>query len=163
MKKIVFFLTPLLLVSSGEMKDRKNTEVLIIHHSDTEEGNVEAFRRFHKDEYGWPDVGYHFVVTNGKGGEDGQIQIGRSLEKIGAHAKARGRNSNSVGICLVGENQFTEKQIQNCFILVAFLCHKYGFEPSEKTVQRHHEKCPGPGLDLQYIIENAKWYKEEYF
>lgn len=138
----------------AKMKDRKETSLIIIHHSATETGNVEIFRNFHKNERGWDDIGYHFVITNGKGGIDGKIQEGRPLEKQGAHAK--GKNSASISICLVGIDKFTENQKIATILLVAKLCLDYGIEPSEKTIQAHHEKCPGPGLNLAEIIKEVK-------
>lgn len=46
-------------------------------------------------ERGWSDVGYHYVITR-----DGRIQVGRPLDRAGAHAK--GYNQSSIGICYVG-------------------------------------------------------------
>lgn len=143
----------------AEMKDRKETTCVIIHYSATIGGNVKAFRRCHKEEKGYEDIGYHFVITNGSGGPDGEIQKGRILEKEGAHAKSR--NSNSVGICLVGTNEFTQKQKDSLVSLLVDLCRIYKIKPTEETIQRHHENypgpgCPGPGLDLLEIIERVK-------
>lgn len=143
-------------VSQEKIKDRKETSLIIIHHSATENGNAEIFRRFHKETNGWDDIGYHFVITNGKGGPDGEIQKGRGLQKQGAHA--RGRNHNSIGICLVGNNKFTEKQKEALIRLLVKLCIMYQIDPSEKTIQAHHEKCPGPGFDLPEII---RWLEVE--
>ena len=145
---------PIQEISQEKIKDRKETSLIIIHYSATENGNVEIFRRFHKETNGWDDIGYHFVITNGKNGADGEIQKGRALQKQGAHAK--GRNHNSIGICLVGNNKFTEKQKKALVQLTAELCQKYQIKPSEKTIQSHHEKCPGPGLDLPEIIKEVK-------
>jgi len=137
-----------------EIKTREETSIIVIHHSDTNTGNVEIFRRYHEEENGWDDIGYHFVITNGNGGFDGRIEMGRSLEKQGAHAKRR--NYNSVGICLVGKNEFTKKQKCSLVLLTAVLCRFYNIEPSEKTIQGHHEKCPGSGLDLSDIIRRVR-------
>jgi N-acetyl-anhydromuramyl-L-alanine amidase AmpD len=157
MQKILLILLILLGVTTttkAEMKNRKKTSLIIVHHSNTENGNVKIFRRFHKEEKKWDDIGYHFVVTNGKGGPDGEIQKGRETKKQGAHAK--NRNYNSVGICLVGNDDFTEKQKEAVIWLITGLCLKYQIEPSEKTIQPHHEKCPGSGLNLSEIIKEVK-------
>ena len=50
--------------------------------------------RMHKAK-GWREEGYHFGIDY-----SGQIEIGRSLEKIGAHVK--GYNSKSVGVVYYG-------------------------------------------------------------
>ena len=144
---------------TAKMEDRKETTCIIVHHSATENGNVEIFRREHKeriDKNGqkWPDIGYHFVITNGNDGPDGEIQKGRDIRKQGAHAK--GRNADSVGICLVGKDQFTNKQKKALIQLLADLCQKYKIEPSSKTIQRHHEECPGQGLNLSGIIKKVR-------
>ncbi len=47
--------------------------------------------------------GYHYVITR-----NGIIEKGRLLNEIGAHC--RGYNLTSVGICLIGRNNFTNKQ-----------------------------------------------------
>ncbi len=44
---------------------------------------------------GWSDIGYHYVIKR-----DGTLQVGRPLERAGAHA--RGHNKHSIGLCLVG-------------------------------------------------------------
>ncbi|MDP2909895.1 MAG: N-acetylmuramoyl-L-alanine amidase [bacterium] len=146
-KKRALIIVFLFSAATNGMENRKQTNFLIVHHSDTEVGNVEIFRRVHKKDNGWEDIGYHYVITNGKGGKsggpDGEVQIGRPIEKIGAHAK--GRNHNSVGICLVGKDKFTDKQIESLLQLLLQLCNKYNLEPL-KAIQPHHEKCPGPGL-----------------
>ena len=55
---------------------------------------VEEIRRWHKDK-GWSDIGYHLVVDR-----QGDVCVGRPVERVGAHAK--GHNKNSIGICLIG-------------------------------------------------------------
>lgn len=74
----------------------------IIHCSDSSFGNVEIINRWHK-ERGFNEIGYHFVIL-----PDGTIEQGRTLEKIGAHAK--GHNHDSIGTCLIGVNHFTDAQ-----------------------------------------------------
>lgn len=44
---------------------------------------------------GWSDIGYHYVIRR-----NGEIEAGRALQTIGAHAK--GYNRHSIGVCLVG-------------------------------------------------------------
>lgn len=75
---------------------------IVVHCSDTPKGmyfDVDDIREWHKspkpEGRGWSDVGYHYVVLL-----DGTIQIGRSLEKIGAHVK--GHNLTSIAVCYVG-------------------------------------------------------------
>ena len=82
---------------SGQPCERPVTE-LIVHCSATPAGrDVTAadIRRWHKEERGFADIGYHYVVRL-----DGWVECGRRLSVAGAHC--RGHNSRSVGVCYVG-------------------------------------------------------------
>lgn len=77
----------------------------IIHCSDSTFGDVATIRRWHVAR-GWKDVGYHFVIK-----PDGEIEVGRMLDEIGAHCK--GYNETSIGTCLIGVAAFTEAQFKS--------------------------------------------------
>lgn len=75
---------------------RKITDI-VIHCSATPEGkdfDAADIDRWHKDR-GWAGIGYHYVVKL-----DGTVQMGRPLDKAGAHVE--GHNANSVGIVYIG-------------------------------------------------------------
>lgn len=61
----------------------------------THDVDVETIRRWHVEDRGWRDIGYHWVIRR-----SGQIQPGRPESEPGAHVA--GHNSNSIGVCLVG-------------------------------------------------------------
>lgn len=70
---------------------------IIIHCSATEEGKdyrAKDIDRWHKDR-GFSGIGYHFVVLR-----NGEIENGRPIEQIGAHAAFH--NKYSVGVCYIG-------------------------------------------------------------
>ena len=72
--------------------------LIIIHCSATPEGkslSAEACRQDHIRHRGFRDIGYHFYITR-----DGEIHLGRPLEKVGAHC--RNHNTHSIGICYEG-------------------------------------------------------------
>lgn len=76
----------------------RKIEQVIVHCSDTTvqmDIGLDEVRQWHVEERGWNDVGYHDIIRR-----DGTHELGRELEVIGAHA--RGYNSSSIGICLVG-------------------------------------------------------------
>lgn len=169
MKEILFFVCCVIVSTATEMKIRQKTEIIVIHHSDSEHDDVHSIRQFHtlpisKGGRGWDDIGYHYIVCNGKkisnkGGDDGEIQIGRDEKYQGAHAfngALKPRNKNSVGICLIGKKEFTQKQKKSLIQKVLDLCKKYHIAPSEKTIQAHHKECPGANLDLKNIIAEVK-------
>ena len=84
---------------------------IVIHHSASPRGywqgdkwlpiNSEIIKRWHVEERGWSDIGYHYVIL-----ADGKIEQGRPINRIGAHTRAGKRNYTSIGICLVGNFQY---------------------------------------------------------
>jgi N-acetylmuramoyl-L-alanine amidase len=128
---------------------------IIIHCSDSEFGSASEIRRWHKKR-GWSDIGYHFVILNGLlvprtgyqqrlflATMDGNIEAGRKIDgdywvsenEQGAHTL--GLNASSIGICLIGTNQFTVRQMNALKALVTELLIHYGLTP--KAVLGHYE------------------------
>lgn len=56
---------------------------------------LQDIRRWHVQERGWEDVGYHFIVD-----QQGTIIHGRPTNRPGAHCK--GHNQTSIGVCYIG-------------------------------------------------------------
>ena len=83
----------------------ENIKYLIIHCSDTgNNNNIDAsiIHEMHIN-FGWEGIGYHKIILR-----SGKIENGRPEFWIGAHVK--GKNKNSLGICLIGTDKFTNKQ-----------------------------------------------------
>lgn len=99
----------------------KTRSFVVIHHSGTERDDVMSLRRFHQDTVGLSDIGYHFVITNGRvrfdiieDSYDGVIQFGRPIQYDGYHC---GRmDTKSIAICLVGP-PYTEQQFNSLYML----------------------------------------------
>lgn len=76
---------------------------------------------------GYFGIGYHYVIRR-----NGEVELGRPLDKAGAHAK--GHNETSIGVCLVGgiddrgnpENNFTPEQWAELAKLVTDLQGRFG-------------------------------------
>jgi len=151
---VVLFSFMVPISAFGQMKDRKKTDLIVVHHSATEAGSVEAFRRYHVEINKWADIGYHYVITNGNGGPDGKLHTGRLAEKVGAHAP--GRNERSIAICLVGTDKFTPAQKETLIDTIIVVCNHYKIFPSTRTIEGHHEKCPGDGCNLGDVIKEAQ-------
>lgn len=82
---------------------------IIIHCSDTPSswtGGAAEIRRWHVEDNGWIDIGYHYVVRR-----DGQVEKGRKEHTIGAHC--RGQNDCSIGIVWVGGKGMDGKPCDN--------------------------------------------------
>src|SRR5690606_16075802 len=56
---------------------------------------VAEIRRWHVEDRGWRDIGYHWVIDR-----DGTIAPGRAETEIGAHVA--GHNAGTIGISLLG-------------------------------------------------------------
>lgn len=100
----------------------RNIDTIIIHctatrpnwwSSKSAKQKTAEIRRWHVQDRGWSDIGYHYLIDR-----DGTVTEGRSLGRTGAHAK--GHNTGSVGISLFGghggnvadkfDDNFTEDQ-----------------------------------------------------
>ena len=144
----LFFLGALLLIFlcvwiqglswGAEMRE---ITTIIVHHSASDFGTVDDIDRWHKEQ-GWDCIGYHFVIY-----QDGSVHNGRDISKIGAHAK--GRNKDSIGICLIGNDEFSYEQR----VALHDLCEKLAEEFSIASIQRHHEECPGQGINVEVLQE----------
>ncbi|CTQ53530.1 lysozyme [Roseibium album] len=84
--------------------------------------DVSVMRAWHMEK-GWSDCGYHFFIQ-----KDGTVQVGRPIERIGAHVL--GYNTGSIGICLHGlrESNFTSEQFDSLRDLCAQINAAYGLE-----------------------------------
>lgn len=142
------------------MTIRSRTDFIAIHCSATRPSmavDVDDIRKWHKAK-GWEDVGYHYVITR-----TGQVQRGRSEEKVGAHVE--GHNGRSLGICLVGgvaeddfrkpENNFTPSQFASLRDLLTSLKKRY---PKAK-IQGHRDfpnvKKACPSFDVGAWLTEA--------
>ena len=81
-----------------------NRSGMVVHCSDSPQGrgdNASIIDKWHKQR-GWSGIGYHFVIL-----EDGTLEVGRDIEKSGAHAKG---HNEKIGVCLIGRDTFTQAQ-----------------------------------------------------
>ena len=96
------------------MEPRSSTEYLVVHCSATKPSmdiGLREIKRWHVDDNGWRDVGYHYIIRR-----NGEVELGRSNRDTGAHAA--GYNHKSISLCMVGgmaednsaENNFTAQQ-----------------------------------------------------
>lgn len=134
----------------------RNINEIIVHCSATKPewmadrpvaDKVAEIRRWHVEERGWRDIGYHVVIDR-----DGSVMDGRPISQAGAHV--RGHNANSIGICLIGGHgsdandapgeHFTAAQLNVLRTHIDYLkSHHHGI----KKVSGHNEyaakACPG--------------------
>jgi len=142
---------------------RKKTTLLLVHCSytkATQDIGVDEIRQWHTlprpKGNGWSDVGYNLIVRR-----DGTLEHGRDIEAIGAHAK--GYNSVSVGVCLVGGMSadekplfnFTQTQLTTLKHVLDYLTEKYpdAEVKGHRDLPNSHKPCP--------CFDVAAWYGQE--
>jgi hypothetical protein len=130
---ILIILASLLLVKNAFSAER-NYKSAVIHHTASHDVSAKEIDRWHK-ERGFDSIGYHWVIR-----ANGAIEKGRDIWKQGAHAK--GRNQKT-GIVLTGYDKFSKAQKKSLKGLLTML--------KITDVERHHDKCPGKGLDLEKL------------
>lgn len=129
---------------------------IVVHHSASETGSAASFHRAHLAR-GWEGLGYHFVIGNGTGSRDGEVEVGyrwRQQER-GAHAGQVDYNEFGIGICLVGNFENTNpsaRQMASLRALARFLQARanipgahiigHGHVPGKET------RCPGRNFDV---------------
>lgn len=117
-------------------------DTIIIHCSATPNGryhDAEDIHRWHKEK-GWDGIGYHWVITI-----DGKLQAGRPEYWQGAHAS--GHNKNSIGICLIGNDKFSDEQWQ---ILTNKICEYKIKYPNVKIIGHNEVSTKScPNFDVQ--------------
>jgi len=143
---------------------------IVLHCSASEWGDADVINEWHK-ERGFDQIGYHFVVLNGyhtykqykteKVDVDyvGKIEKGRNIEKPGAHVK--GMNSDSIGICMIGNETFHKKQIRITKDLIYRLMRE--FKVPITNVIGHYETETGatqgktcPNYDMTKVRSSIK-------
>jgi N-acetylmuramoyl-L-alanine amidase len=130
----------------------RDIDTLVIHCADTPKGvyfDIKDIYKWHVEERGWKDVGYHYVILL-----DGTIQKGRKDSVSGAHVS--GNNSKSIGICYIGgangEDTRTNEQKESLIRLISSLKRQY----PKSNVLGHRDfkgvlkKCPCFDAELEY-------------
>ena len=142
---------------------------IIIHCSDSKFGDADLIKGWHR-EGGFDTIGYHYVILNGYAKntsvyikhQNGMIEFGRDLDTPGAHVK--GANEDSIGICLIGVDQFTQEQLISLeSILVGLLGSVLCRHQNEKIrISGHNEwdktkTCPN--LDVKkFVMDRPRIY-----
>lgn len=110
----------------------RTIDKIIIHCSatyPTQQCNAAIIDKWHVQR-GFSQIGYNYVIL-----QNGTVELGRSLELVGAHCT--GHNSDSIGICYVGglnasgqpEDTRTDAQKKALKNLISQIRAKYGNIP----------------------------------
>lgn len=145
------------------VKPGRKWKHIVIHHSATDSGNAAGFDKAHRSR-GFEELGYHFVITNGDGGPDGNVEVGSRWrkQKWGAHTGGtpdNEYNNHGIGICLVGnfdEYSPSVKQLASLRKLLLFLCETYNVDPSNVIGHQDGPNCATacPGKHLERVVKS---------
>ena len=127
---------------------RRQVTEIIIHCSDTPNGRpdtADAIQSWHTQPppsgNGWPHIGYHHVIET-----DGNTVATLAHDMLGYHVA--GRNARSIGVCLIGRDQYSLQQWVALYDLLKVLEATY----LGVAVMGHRELDPKktcPGFDVK--------------
>ncbi len=137
---------------------------IVIHHSASDSGNATSMGKYHKNNRGWVNgLGYDFVIGNGNGSKDGQIEVGNRWNRQidGAHAGNAEYNKYGIGICLVGnfENDYpTNPQISSLSYLIHYLQKRCNIHKDNIIMHKTFRQtaCPGKYFPYNKVIASLK-------
>jgi N-acetyl-anhydromuramyl-L-alanine amidase AmpD len=83
---------------------------------------------------------------------DGSVEVGRYEHEIGAHAI--GYNAQSIGICVIGTDDFTHPQIHSLLNLIRDIQERHGI-PDENVLGHYETSQAGgktcPNMDMETL------------
>ena len=131
---------------------------IILHCSatkDTESVSWEAIKRYHTQNKGWRDIGYHYGIE--RVGDRIQLLRGRPWWERGAHCRAANRNFDSLGLCVVGEYDSNPPppEIYDATVrALTMMCSLFWIKAEDVYGHREfesHKTCPGSKWDLDKL------------
>lgn len=133
----------------GKGKINSDIHLIVVHCSASPNGKPFKAADIHQWhlELGFTGIGYHKVIRI-----DGSVENGRPEYWIGAHAEPH--NQGSLGICLIGTDQFSTEQLNTLETLLKSYRATYG---SSLQIKGHRDLSPD--LDGNGIIERNEWIK----
>ena len=139
---------------------------IVLHHSASASGNYDEIDREHRKLLGYDGCGYHFVIGNGNGSGDGQIEVAQrwNNQKQGVHcrnARSHDVDEYGIGICLIGDldqQPPTPRQVAATQALVAYLSQHYHIDPDRVSTHAHLAATPTvcPGKYFPTTLRGAR-------
>jgi len=128
---------------------------IIIHHSLTKDGKTvdwDGIKRYHMQEKGWVDIGYHAGVERISGVLTSLT--GRPLDMPGAHCVG---HNDCIGICVVGNFDQAAPDNETLRYAAALTAgYLRMFELPIATVEPHNKyapkSCPGLKFPFSYFL-----------
>lgn len=131
------------------LKERSDTDMLIIHHSAANGQTAEQIHNYHLG-LGWSGIAYHYYVR-----QDGTVYRGRPEDMTGGHTS--NYNSNSIGICFEGNFEtetMSEAQLNAGIALIEDIKTRY----PDIEVLGHRDlnstACPGANFPFEEMTNS---------
>jgi len=132
--------------------DHERWHSIVIHDSGQTSGSPETIAKDHENQ-GLKGLGYHFVISNGRGAPDGQIYAGYRWDQqlAGAHTTGPDAdlyNRHAIGISLVGDGDrrgFSDTQLARVTELVRTLCVEFNIPADQVYLHRDVAPTASPG------------------
>lgn len=151
----------------------RDWKYIVLHHTASNSGDVQSIHESHlknKDKNGnpWLGIGYHFVIGNGTGMGDGDIEptFRWKQQMQGAHAGVADYNQHGIGIVLVGnfeDEPPSPAQVASVKRLVRVLSREHDIGTSQ--IIGHGDvkptECPGTHFPLTEIRDGVAALMEE--
>ena len=160
-------------LTKAAKKPLQSVDYIAVHHTSRTYDTPGYVRLRHIFKRDWDDIGYHYMIGNGKAlmgaqafplgmldgilyTKDGKLYKGRDEKLEGAHVY--GHNKNSLAVCLIGDldvNKPTEKQIDTLINFLAEKAREYKL-PAERILGHGEfsgatKSCPGKNVDMDYV------------
>lgn len=129
-------------------------QAVVVHHSGEASGNADTLDKAHRAA-GFAGLGYHFVIGNGNGLGDGEVQAGPrwNAQQPGPHVvggdNADWFNHYAVSICLIGDGDTrkpTDRQMEKLAELVNELQRRLDIGADRVLLNYQVAPTAGPGV-----------------
>ena len=115
---------------------------------------VRRIQKFHIDDNGWGDIGYHYLID-----PQGRILEGRKSAFQGAHAGSNQANRNNVGICLLGhfdQERPTPAALASLQGLIDSIRKRAGIPRTQVYSHQDFKETECPGRFLETWLERYR-------
>ncbi|HIQ04590.1 MAG TPA: hypothetical protein EYH31_02730 [Anaerolineae bacterium] len=143
-------------------RTRKEIKRIVIHHT-VAKTTPEVIARYQVNTFGWPGIGYHFVIM-----EDGTIYQTEPVAAVSHHTTSH--NEDTIGVAFVGnfmDGTPNQAQLQAGAHLVAYLIDQFDLTLDDVIGRREIEAVQSPGDQWdrganwkQTLLEGARAYLE---
>ena len=132
---------------------------ILIHHTASDIGNMDYYKKFHVEQRGWSDIAYHFIINNGSMNTTvGEIEESTLWAERKPNLSTRSWYANYFGIAvvLVGNLERHEApplQREALITLLTNLARRYDIPPERIVGHREIQNtaCPGKYLHMPGI------------